>query len=388
MGVNTPASTVIIVELQQWDGTPYTVAEYKNMIGRAGRLGFTERGRSAVIAPDGRSEHATWHQYVLGRPEDLRSRFLDADPRALILRTLAAAQAGPSMGMNSEEMIAFLEDSWGVFQQRVGQTGWAWSSEQLQLHLAQLERLEMVARDSDARLTLLPLGRLAGEAGAAIETIVRLADVSRWSGPLHDPASVLALTQLTAELDEVFVPVNGRGWRKEAASWYGELQRHGTSPAVLQALQRNGDGVLVARRGKRALGCLLWIDGVQRDQIEELLMRHHRDNAVSGPVLAAVSRTIDLIPTTLRVLELIHGSELADLEADILLRLQLGIPAELTELGVLWGDRLTRPQYLALHRSGLVTPDAIASTDAGHLATLLSIAREEATVLRALREAA
>ena len=72
MGVNTPASTVILVELQQWDGTPYSVAQYKNMIGRAGRLGFTERGRSAVITPDGRSEHAAWHHYVLGSPEDLR----------------------------------------------------------------------------------------------------------------------------------------------------------------------------------------------------------------------------------------------------------------------------------------------------------------------------
>jgi hypothetical protein len=203
---------------------------------------------------------------------------------------------------------------------------------------------------------------------------------------LHDPGSVLALTQLTAELDEVFVPVNGRGWRKEAASWYGELQRHGASSAVLQALQRNGDGVLVARRAKRALGCLLWIDGVQRDQIEALLMRHHRDNAISGPVLTAVNRTIDLLPTTLRVLELLHGTDLAALEADLLLRLQLGIPAELTDIGVLWGDRVTRAQYLALHRSGLVSPDAIASTDAGHLAALLGIAREEATELRALRE--
>lgn len=384
MGVNTPASTVVIVELQQWDGTPYTVAEYKNMVGRAGRLGFTERGRSAIIAADGRSEHTAWHRYVLGRPEDLHSRFLDGDPRALILRTLAAAQTGATAGMSSQEVIAFLEDSWGVFQQRVGQATWTWSTEQLHEHLAQLERLQMVARDSDGRLTLLPLGRLAGEAGVAVETIVRLADVARWSGPLHDPASVLALVQLTAELDELFMPVNARGWRKEAASWYGELQRRGTSDAVLQALQRGGEGVLVARRGKRALGCLLWISGVEREQIEALLMRHHRDSAASGPVQATVNRTIDLLPTALRVLELIHDNDLAELETDLLLRLQLGIPMELTDLGVIWGDRLTRAQYLSLGRAGLVSPAAVASTDADRLASILNIDRRAVSDLTAL----
>jgi helicase len=187
MGINTPASTVIVVELQQWDGTPYTVAEYKNMVGRAGRLGFTDRGRSAIIATDGRSEHAAWQRYVLGRPENLRSRFLDADPRALILRTLAAAgQATGSGAMTAMELVAFLEDSWGVFQRRAGQASWAWSTEQLQAQLAQLERLEMVARDADERLTLLPLGRLAGEAGVAVETVVRLADTARAAGPLRD----------------------------------------------------------------------------------------------------------------------------------------------------------------------------------------------------------
>lgn len=78
--------------------------------------------------------------------------------------------------------------------------------------------------------------------------------------------------------------------------------------------------------------------------MEALLVRHLPDNAIAGPVQTAVNRTIDLLPTTLRVLELVHGDDLAELEADLLLRLQLGISSELSDLGVLWGDRLTRPQ--------------------------------------------
>jgi helicase len=75
MGVNTPASTVVIVGLRHPLDQPYTVAEYKNMVGRAGRLGFTERGRSIIVAPDFRQQHEAWNDYVIARPEDLQSRF-------------------------------------------------------------------------------------------------------------------------------------------------------------------------------------------------------------------------------------------------------------------------------------------------------------------------
>ena len=39
MGVNTPAWSVVIAGLEHPD-SPYSVAEYKNMVGRAGRLGY------------------------------------------------------------------------------------------------------------------------------------------------------------------------------------------------------------------------------------------------------------------------------------------------------------------------------------------------------------
>jgi replicative superfamily II helicase len=383
MGVNTPASTVIMVELAQWDGQPYTVAQYKNMVGRAGRLGFSERGRSIVIAPDGRNEHTSWQRYVLGRPEDLQSRFLDADPRALILRTLATAgQLASDTGMSAEELVAFLENSFGVFQRRLRQSAWAWDPGALQAQLAELERLEMVARDAEDRLTLLPLGALAGEGGVAVETIVRLAGAARAAGPVSDAASALALVQLTAELDDIFIPVNTKGWRKEAASWYGLLGQRGASGAVLRALQSTGDGVLSARRAKRALGCVLWIEGAGRQDVEALLMRHHRNSAAAGAVQGAVNRSIDLLPTSMRVLELVHDVDLSDAVADLLLRLQLGISTDLIELGQLIGDRLTRAQYLALGRAGMTAVPAVASLAEPELAEILGGDRAAARAAR------
>jgi replicative superfamily II helicase len=51
-GINTPASTVILAENEfvGEEGRPFTVAEYKNMAGRAGRLGFNEKGKSMIYA--------------------------------------------------------------------------------------------------------------------------------------------------------------------------------------------------------------------------------------------------------------------------------------------------------------------------------------------------
>lgn len=94
MGVNTPAESVVIEGLEHPGQQAYSVAEYKNLVGRAGRLGFATKGTSYLLALDARAEHDYWRRYVTGQPEDLRSRFLDesTDPRSLIVRVLVASE--------------------------------------------------------------------------------------------------------------------------------------------------------------------------------------------------------------------------------------------------------------------------------------------------------
>lgn len=91
MGINTPAWSVIIAGLEHPGDQPYSVAEYKNMVGRAGRLGFTPKGKSFLIAPTPADAYKLWNAYVIGKPEDLISRFADQDPLSLICRVLATA---------------------------------------------------------------------------------------------------------------------------------------------------------------------------------------------------------------------------------------------------------------------------------------------------------
>ncbi|MFX8539163.1 hypothetical protein ABTL98_18930, partial [Acinetobacter baumannii] len=79
------------------------------LVGRAGRLGFAEKGASYLLALDPRAEHDLWSRYVTAEPEDLVSRFLDGttDPRSLIIRVLVAAQRAAGEGVPSEEIVEF-----------------------------------------------------------------------------------------------------------------------------------------------------------------------------------------------------------------------------------------------------------------------------------------
>jgi helicase len=160
MGINTPASTVIIAGLEHPGEQPYSVAEYKNLVGRAGRLGYAEKGTSYLLALDARTEYDFWNRYVIGSPEDLRSRFLDngTDARSLIVRVLVAANRLGTDGASSEDIVAFLEGSFGAFQSSRGQEGWRWSQRDLLTALADLEQHQLVQRGANDRYELTPLG--------------------------------------------------------------------------------------------------------------------------------------------------------------------------------------------------------------------------------------
>src|SRR6202020_1532252 len=87
-GINTPASTVILAE-QEFigeDGRPFTVAEYKNMAGRAGRLGYNETGKAIILAETPIERARLFQKYVLGTPEEVKSSFQQGQLPTWILR--------------------------------------------------------------------------------------------------------------------------------------------------------------------------------------------------------------------------------------------------------------------------------------------------------------
>ena len=211
MGVNTPASAVVLVGLSHPGNKPYSIAEYKNLAGRAGRLGFAERGTSYLLALEHREEHEYWSRYIEGTPEGLESRFLDesTDPRTLILRVLVAARRLSPDGVSAADVLDFLESSFGSYQRRHASDAWIWDRDSFEFALSDMRNHELIDQDEEENLHLTELGELAGEGGAEVLSVIRLVDCLRGTqtSGITDPTLIVA-AQVTLEMDQVYIPIN------------------------------------------------------------------------------------------------------------------------------------------------------------------------------------
>jgi len=363
MGVNTPTEAVIIAGLEHPSKPPqpYSVAEYKNIVGRAGRLGFTVRGVSYLLALTPKDEHDYWKRYVKGEPENLSSRFLDGntDPRSLIVRVLAGARRSAKsemIGMKSEDIIGFLENSFGAFQQAQMTPGWKWSETELMDSLNNLQGHDLVERTEKGEYKLTELGWLAGQGGIEVESVIRLVDALR---PLDSvditDTTLIATAQLTVELDQILFSVNPKGPQKELDTWTSELQNQNIPEYVLQKLRNGGDTRQIAMRFKKTAACLFWITDKPLADIEEILTKHWgRFDGIAGPMRSVASRTHDLLRTVARVAEILHPDlKLEERTAKLFVRLEVGVPSSIFNLAKKIGPTFSRSDYHSLIKENL-----------------------------------
>jgi helicase len=387
MGINTPAEVVIVAGLEHPDG-PYTVAEYKNIIGRAGRLGYAERGTSYVIALDSNEENYYWNRYVTGVSEDLQSRFTadSTDPRTLILRVLATARKAGVKGVPRNDIIDFLEGSFGAFQSKHSSTNWSWDRQQIAGALADLASRKLVESTQNGNYHVTPLGRFAGQAGVEVESILRLVEALSplTAAQVTDPTLIVA-AQLTVELDQQNFPINKKGAQKEAQSWFAELHRQGVPSPVLNALHRSaGEPHTPALRAKKAAACLLWVSDCTMSDIEAILTRHGRKfDGAAWAVRGAASRTGDLLPAVTQVATILHSDlDLGNRLTRLLTRLEVGVPAAAIEIAQFAGPRLSRGDYRMLVKAGLSTAAAVEGANDANLAACLGGSDERVEVVR------
>jgi replicative superfamily II helicase len=387
MGVNTPASAVVIVGLTHPGNVAYTVAEYKNMVGRAGRLGYSERGESYVITSRGLDEYRAWTSYVLGKPEDIKSVFLSqaADPRTLVLRTLAALEPSADGSVDAQLLVAFLESSFGAFQRRQSNPAWSWGHDNIVAMLRELVGHQLIEVVDGVRYRLTDLGRFAGEGGVFVDSIIRLVDVLR---PLTAPpnsTTLIAAAQVTRELDDVYFPFHRRATRTEHQRWPMELAHQQVAASVQNLLGIGGsDHLTRLARAKKAVACLLYASDMPLSTIERHLTQHQReDGGVAGAIRQTADRTRDLVPAVVRVFEFLHpDSGIGDIAQRTTVRLELGVPAELAELGTILGSALTRAQYLSLFNRGVMAPDQFESHDATALSNCLGMPEDSVSILQ------
>lgn len=393
MGVNTPAESVVIAGLEHPGPKPYSIAEYKNLVGRAGRLGYSEKGKSFLLALTPHDEHYFWNHYVCGKPEDIQSRFMtqETDVRSMIVRVLAVAQRITGKGFDENAIVNFLEGSFGAFQQKQLSHTWTWDRKHLLEALKNLESHKLVEQGEDGYYQLTSLGSLAGEGGIEVESLTRLVGALSPLTPetINDP-TLIAATQLTTELDKVNFPLNKKSTQKEPQTWAGELHHQQVAPVVIQAISRSvSEQHQPTLRAKKAVACLLWITDWPIAEIERVLTQFGGAfNGAAGDIRSVATRSCDLLPAVTSVAELLHpGLDLSVRRARLLARLEVGVPAELAELAMHAGGRLTRGDYQRLKGSGIGSIASLENCSDENIISALGNTRNHVEKLSVIREA-
>jgi helicase len=392
-GINTPAETVIMPELSRQIGPRevawYSVADYKNIVGRAGRLGLTERGRAIVLSTGLATANRVWNDYVHGRPEDVESTLLDphVDLYTIVLRVAAIAAGRSDDGSAAlEDLIAILANSLAAHQARLKLNTEAFAREHISDAIAELQRIGFLDVIADNRTKLSALGIIVAQSALSVQSAIRVTSVLRNLRPSDlNPETLITVAQLTDEVDATRLTVNKKGVGKELRTFVSGLHgRRAAGPAVDALGQYGAPPEIHAARAKKAVACLLWIGGVPLRDIETHVMQHYFDRNASGPIGRVVSRTHDVIDTVLAIAETVHPTaELMNVPELLPVQLELGIPTSVASFA-LAGPDLRREDYLRLHQLGLTTPDAIQQAEETTLLKALADSRDR---LRSLQKA-
>lgn len=385
MGVNTPASSVVICGLTHPgpERTPYTVAEYKNIVGRAGRLGFSETGKSFLIAESSAEALRLWRSYVEATPEPFASRFVGEDLVTLITRVLATARATKQPRMAETQVLAFLAGTFGAFQHAFAMGHQPWSPETIRRDLAVLVSHGLVDSGPEG-FALTALGRVSGEQGLRVSSVLRIVAALRMLPAREVNADALLIAaQVTDELDHVYFPVHGKSIQ-ERARWPRELFERSTPDALVSALRVDVDDRSATARAKRSYSVLEWTHGTEIATIESSILQHMPESEAAGPIRATAERTRDVLPAVAKIAELIHPAATVARapEIDQLLRcLEYGVPANVLSLVEALGSELSRGDYLAL--AAHLTREALPH-DKARLEQILGSSEKAALVLSQL----
>lgn len=373
-GVNTPANTAVIVETFFYGDEgrrDFTVAEYKNMAGRAGRLGLSEEGRSVLLAGSAFERRNLFDKYVLGEPDPIESSFDPADFDTWIIRLLTQVEEVPR-----DQVARLLASTYGGYLGGLRDPGWHDGvRDRLETLLFRMEKLDLV-EEEEGRIRLSLLGRACGGSGLSFASAMRLVDLLRRIGGVLTAEGLMACIQVVPEVGG-YTSVHKSAakeslWQREVSLHYGA--------EVARVLQRGAKDVPdYHARCKRAAILRAWIDGEPMSSIEERYsVTPFAGNVGPGDVTGFASRTRLYLRAAYSIADVLLLGEGPDEGAvdTLVQRLEVGLPEGalgLMDLPVV----LTRGEYLALYRAGYSTIQTVLALPPEELARYVGQRRAE-----------
>lgn len=372
-GINTPASTVVFAEheFKGEDGRPFTIAEYKNMAGRAGRKGYHEFGRSIILADGPHQREQLFDNYVCGTLDPMRSSFDVEHVETWVLRMLSQVRR-----VARDEAVSLLAATYGGFL--AGRQDPAWNKRTtvlLKNVLDQMLSLDLVS-EYEGYLELTLLGKAAGRSSLSFESVLKLLRLLRADRQgVIGAERLAALIQALPQLDSVYTPLVKKGTKE---SGWPRLLDNRFGAQMAQLLQVGADDPLAyIARAKRALLIASWIDGTPIEQIEQQYSMNPMFSRVGAGNVRAIADATRMHLRAAFDIAFLAMPERAPEEGslDVLLRrLEAGLPEVALSL-LDESEVLTRGECLTLLDNGISTSKNLWGTPEAVLARLLGRSR-------------
>ena len=361
MGVNLPATDVIIDPpthprriTGRWSNVPITVAEFRNMGGRAGRLRFGDQyGRAILIAPTPFLRDQYNGQFIRGTVERLVSRLGESELDDLLLNLIAS---GVSSSVPS--LAAFLRETFWRFTLGPDQDSGQDLESQLPMRVEQLSQAGLVEHTAD-RLAVTQLGAVCAAKGVSVSDFRLIVDWIRQEATdsrISEHGALIAAARTEAVLQTRF-PMAGA----QAAEWQENLrlyiENEGVSQGVLALLRLAMEPYLRGRMAKIAFSTQKWISGKSTRDIE-------REFGVRGGVLRGVARMASWILDAAKDAASLLGAsdEFINSLDELSQRLVFGVPIECVSLAALPVTGLNRGILMQLRERGLTDLDVVLET--------------------------
>ncbi|MDB4972536.1 MAG: box helicase domain protein [Myxococcaceae bacterium] len=364
-GINTPASTVMIVETQTASANPrpFSIAEYKNMVGRAGRPGYRSVGRSVLYAETPLERDRLFRRYVLGVPEQARSSFDDKKLDTWVLRLLAQTKA-----IGRKEVPGLLASTYGGYLAVATDPRWqTLATREIETLVSEMVRLELLD-DIGGTLHLTRLGLACGRSPLSFQSCLILVDLLRAHGAGFTARELMLLAQALPEADQTYIPVARRNGKERL---HPEALRRRVSTRIVALLQKRiQDDLTYFARCKRGLVLLDWIDGVAALEIEQHFRLPFAEVGLGDMTRIAEQARFQL-GSVGDIARCVFEHALPEEALEGLAReLEFGVPDDMRDLTALRAD-WRREELVSLRTAGVKTRNAIAALSQAELGKLV-----------------
>ena len=400
-GVNLPASTVFI-EAVKWDrdkrtGTaievPLSWAEYENISGRAGRLGFASLppslgdrpepvegrggqevfGRSVLIATNQFQADLLWRGYVMGEQEQFTPAPGQAGLTDRILNLIAS-----KVCLSTDELHAFLELTYLGFQQRGKRLPASdHASDEAEQALSVLVNAQLVNRAEDGRLEASTLGEVAARKGIRAATAVKLARFFESAqGREVSELELFYALSLTEDGQKMQIPLSsaehrGRGYESRVGEW---IHERGSEPGDELRKLLNARMLPTAQEARSAKLSLLLLGWINGDALSSL---ENRCQCYAGTILSLTDEVGWLADAAAEIAEVMGWASAAQL-SELAERARLGVDLPSLELARAQLPGLNREEIKTLVSAGFDSPLAVREAPSDVLEPYLSSQQIEA----------